>query len=119
VQWRTALHGDVEGPATNRALPKGAEEITNRLMLLMVNEAARCLEEKVVATAEDADFGMMMGTGFAPFRGGPLRFAIIWIKGRSWRRWMRSILAGPEKFAACDLLRQHAQNGTKFYQDNR
>jgi 3-hydroxyacyl-CoA dehydrogenase/enoyl-CoA hydratase/3-hydroxybutyryl-CoA epimerase len=50
VQWRTALHGDVEGPATNRALPKGAEEITNRLMLLMVNEAARCLEEKVVAT---------------------------------------------------------------------
>ena len=41
----------------------------------MVNEAARCLEEKVVATPEDADFGMMMGTGFAPFRGGPLRYA--------------------------------------------
>ena len=41
----------------------------------MVNEAARCLEEKVVATAEDADFGMMMETGFAPFRGGPLRYA--------------------------------------------
>ena len=41
----------------------------------MVNEAARCLEEKVVATPEDADYGMILGTGFAPFRGGPLRFA--------------------------------------------
>ena len=42
---------------------------------LMVNEAARCLEEKVVATPEDADYGMVLGTGFPPFRGGPLRFA--------------------------------------------
>jgi 3-hydroxyacyl-CoA dehydrogenase len=75
AQWRTALHGDVEGPQTTRGLPKGADEITNRLVFLMVNEAARCLEEKVVGTPEDADFGMMMGTGFAPFRGGPLRFA--------------------------------------------
>ena len=41
----------------------------------MVNEAARCLEEKVVASPEDADYGMILGTGFAPFRGGPLRFA--------------------------------------------
>ena len=41
----------------------------------MVNEAARCLEEKVVAAPEDADYGMILGTGFAPLRGGPLRFA--------------------------------------------
>ena len=41
----------------------------------MVNEAARCLEEKVVASPEDADYGMILGTGFAPLRGGPLRFA--------------------------------------------
>ena len=33
-------------------------------MFLMVNEAARCLEEKVVATPEDADYGMILGTGF-------------------------------------------------------
>jgi 3-hydroxyacyl-CoA dehydrogenase / enoyl-CoA hydratase / 3-hydroxybutyryl-CoA epimerase len=41
----------------------------------MVNEAARTLEEKVVDAPEDVDFGMIMGTGWAPFRGGPLRFA--------------------------------------------
>ena len=33
----------------------------------MVNEAARCVEEKVVATPEDADYGMILGTGFPPF----------------------------------------------------
>ena len=41
----------------------------------MVNEAARCVEEGVVDSPEDADYGMILGTGFAPFRGGPLRFA--------------------------------------------
>jgi 3-hydroxyacyl-CoA dehydrogenase/enoyl-CoA hydratase/3-hydroxybutyryl-CoA epimerase len=117
VQWRTALHGDVEGAETKRALPKGPEEITNRLMLLMVNEAARCLEEKVVATAEDADFGMMMGTGFAPFRGGPLRYADHF--------GLKEVVAqldalhskAGDKFAPCDLLRQHAEKGTKFYEN--
>ena len=52
-----------------------AENITDRLTFLMVNEAARCLEEKVVATPEDADYGMILGTGFPTFRGGPLRYA--------------------------------------------
>ncbi len=118
VQWRTALHGDVEGPETKRALPNGAEEITNRLMLLMVNEAARCLEEKVVAAPEDADFGMMMGTGFAPFRGGPLRFADHFgLKEVVAQLDALQSQAG-EKFAPCDLLRQHAENGTKFYQNH-
>jgi 3-hydroxyacyl-CoA dehydrogenase/enoyl-CoA hydratase/3-hydroxybutyryl-CoA epimerase len=50
------------------------EALQERMVLLMVNEAARCLEEDVVATPEDVDFGMILGTGFAPFRGGPLRY---------------------------------------------
>ena len=41
----------------------------------MINEAARCLEEQVVSEPDDVDFAMVMGTGFAPFRGGPLRYA--------------------------------------------
>jgi 3-hydroxyacyl-CoA dehydrogenase / enoyl-CoA hydratase / 3-hydroxybutyryl-CoA epimerase len=97
----------------------GLENMTNRLVYLMVNEAARCLEEKVVATPDDADYGMVLGTGFPVFRGGPLRFAesvglkkvVTDLDGIHSR-------AG-EKFAPCDLLRQHAQNGTTFYEDNR
>ncbi len=52
-----------------------AEEIVDRCVLSMVNEAARCLEEKVVETPQDVDLGMIMGTGFPPFRGGLLRYA--------------------------------------------
>ena len=83
----------------------------------MVNEAARCLEEKVVATSEDADFGMMMGTGFAPFRGGPLRYADhVGIKKVVTEMDGLHSRAG-EKFVPCELLRQHAQNGTTFYEN--
>lgn len=52
-----------------------APEIVERCILPMINEAARCLEEGVVATASDVDLGMIMGTGFPPFRGGLLRYA--------------------------------------------
>ena len=41
----------------------------------MINEAARCLEDGVVERRRDVDFAMVMGTGCAPFRGGPLRYA--------------------------------------------
>lgn len=50
-------------------------EVVDRCILPMINEAARCLEEKVVERAEDVDLGMIMGTGFPPFRGGLLRYA--------------------------------------------
>ncbi|MFZ9596191.1 MAG: 3-hydroxyacyl-CoA dehydrogenase NAD-binding domain-containing protein [Bdellovibrionia bacterium] len=51
------------------------EELVERCLLPMINEAARCLEEGVVATPEEVDLGMIMGTGFPPFRGGLLRYA--------------------------------------------
>ena len=41
----------------------------------MVNEAVACLSEGVVASADLLDAGVIFGTGFAPFRGGPLNYA--------------------------------------------
>jgi 3-hydroxyacyl-CoA dehydrogenase/enoyl-CoA hydratase/3-hydroxybutyryl-CoA epimerase len=58
----------------NKGRHPGAEEV-ERLLYLMVNEAARCLQEGVVATAADVDTGMVFGTGFPPFRGGLCRWA--------------------------------------------
>lgn len=52
-----------------------ANEIVERCILPMINEAARCLEEGIVATANEVDLGMIMGTGFPPFRGGLLKYA--------------------------------------------
>ena len=49
----------------------GREQLQERMVLLMIDEAARCLEERIVDQPGDVDFAMIMGTGFAPFRGGP------------------------------------------------
>lgn len=51
------------------------QEIADRLILRMVNEAAACLREGVVADADLLDGGMIFGAGFAPFRGGPMHYA--------------------------------------------
>jgi 3-hydroxyacyl-CoA dehydrogenase / enoyl-CoA hydratase / 3-hydroxybutyryl-CoA epimerase len=52
-----------------------ADEIRDRCLLIMVNEAARCLEEKIVDKAASLDLAMVMGTGFPPQRGGLLHYA--------------------------------------------
>jgi 3-hydroxyacyl-CoA dehydrogenase/enoyl-CoA hydratase/3-hydroxybutyryl-CoA epimerase len=51
------------------------KEISDRLILRMVNEAAACLREEVVADSDLLDAGMIFGAGFAPFRGGPMHYA--------------------------------------------
>jgi 3-hydroxyacyl-CoA dehydrogenase/enoyl-CoA hydratase/3-hydroxybutyryl-CoA epimerase len=93
----------------------GGVDLANRLVFLMVNEAARCLEEQVVASPEDADYGMILGTGFAPFRGGPLRFADHFGLKKMVDEMSRLAQNEP-KFAPCEILKKHAQNGTKFYE---
>lgn len=51
------------------------EEYRKRMIHIMVNEAARCLEEKIVDDAGAVDIGMIFGAGFPAFRGGLLRYA--------------------------------------------
>jgi 3-hydroxyacyl-CoA dehydrogenase / enoyl-CoA hydratase / 3-hydroxybutyryl-CoA epimerase len=53
---------------------KIAPEITDRLMFRYFNEAVACLREGVVTDADLLDAGMIFGTGFAPFRGGPMHY---------------------------------------------
>lgn len=53
----------------------GPEDIIDRCLLISVNEAMYALEEGVVAGPGDVDLAMVMGTGFPPFRGGPLAWA--------------------------------------------
>ena len=53
----------------------GYKEISDRLILRIVNEAAACLREGVVADSDLLDAGMIFGTGFAPFSGGPMHYA--------------------------------------------
>ncbi len=58
-----------------RRVAKDPKRVCDRIVLGMVNEAARILEDGIVGSAADVDLGMVMGTGFPPFRGGLLRHA--------------------------------------------
>ncbi len=49
-------------------------EISTRLASLMVDESKMVLDEGVASSADDIDFAMILGTGFAPFRGGPMTY---------------------------------------------
>ena len=93
-----------------------SRDIVHRLIFLMVNEAARCVEEGVVDSPADADYGMILGTGFAPFRGGPLRFAEHFGLKKLVENLER-LARTEEKFIPCEILKKHARDGTKFYED--
>ncbi|MEO7433733.1 MAG: 3-hydroxyacyl-CoA dehydrogenase family protein, partial [Dokdonella sp.] len=49
-------------------------DLEDRLILALLNEAVACLHDKVVDDADLLDAGVIFGTGFAPFRGGPVQY---------------------------------------------
>jgi len=55
--------------------PPPAPEMTDRLILPMVDVCMACVREGVVADEDTADGAMVFATGFAPFRGGPIHYA--------------------------------------------
>jgi 3-hydroxyacyl-CoA dehydrogenase/alkylation response protein AidB-like acyl-CoA dehydrogenase/enoyl-CoA hydratase/carnithine racemase len=100
----------------NRAAsPLSRKDLQERMVLLIVNEAARCLEEQVVTDPADVDFAMIMGTGFAPFRGGPLRYADSVGVATLVAAMDRLTAGGAAHFAPCALLRSMAATGKGFY----
>jgi len=101
---------------SDKARAISREELQERMVFLMVNEAARCLEEQIVSDPADVDFAMIMGTGFAPFRGGPLRYTDA-VSATTLAGAMNQLVAsGAAHFAPCDLLAEMAANGKRFYE---
>jgi 3-hydroxyacyl-CoA dehydrogenase / enoyl-CoA hydratase / 3-hydroxybutyryl-CoA epimerase len=64
--------GKIVRESTTASVPP---DLSDRLILSLMNECAACLREQVVADADLLDAGVVFGTGFAPFRGGPLNYA--------------------------------------------
>jgi 3-hydroxyacyl-CoA dehydrogenase/enoyl-CoA hydratase/3-hydroxybutyryl-CoA epimerase len=67
------VDGKAQKPSSDGAAVP--DDVEDRLALAMVNEAVACLADGIVADADLLDAGVIMGTGFAPFRGGPIQYA--------------------------------------------
>jgi 3-hydroxyacyl-CoA dehydrogenase/enoyl-CoA hydratase/3-hydroxybutyryl-CoA epimerase len=85
--------------------------IADRMVLPMVNEAARCLEEGVVRSAGDLDLALIFGTGFPPFRGGLCRWADQEGLGRVIATLERFESAVGDRFRPSEALRKTAEAG--------
>jgi 3-hydroxyacyl-CoA dehydrogenase/enoyl-CoA hydratase/3-hydroxybutyryl-CoA epimerase len=90
------------------------DKLAERMSLLMVNEAARCVEERVAQTPADIDLAMVLGTGFAPFRGGPLRYADA-LGIASIVSSLNRLAALDTRFVPCAVLKQMAEDHSVFY----
>jgi 3-hydroxyacyl-CoA dehydrogenase/enoyl-CoA hydratase/3-hydroxybutyryl-CoA epimerase len=93
-------------------------EARERMVCLMVNEAAACLAEGLAQSADVIDLAMVLGTGWAPHRGGPLRYAddrgaddIV----KTLETLTREI---GTRFEPCAELRRHAASGELFYKQS-
>ena len=62
-------------PLKPEASGEAPADLIDRLILVLVNECVACLRERVVEDADLVDAAVIFGTGFAPFRGGPLTYA--------------------------------------------
>ena len=64
-------------PIKDRDADQGDQKmIQNRLIFRFLNESASCIAEKIVDDNDMLDAGLIFGTGFAPFRGGPLNYSL-------------------------------------------
>ncbi|MGG4625981.1 fatty acid oxidation complex subunit alpha FadJ [Serratia odorifera] len=89
--------------------------IAQRCVMMMLNEAARCLDEGVIRSARDGDIGAVFGIGFPPFLGGPFRYidrlgAEKVVKTLHYLQQQYG-----EHFAPCERLQRMAQQGERFY----
>ena len=91
------------------------EAQVERCVYMMLNEAARCLDEGIVRNARDGDIGAIFGIGFPPFLGGPFQYmdkigaVTIVSKLNQWQAEFG------ERFTPCDALVKMAEQGERFY----
>ncbi len=97
------------------AAPLTREEMTERPVLLMIKEAALCLEEGIIERPDLLDAALIFGIGFPPFRGGLLRHADRLGAGSILDKLETYAHRFGERFAPPASLREFAAHGKGFY----
>jgi 3-hydroxyacyl-CoA dehydrogenase/enoyl-CoA hydratase/3-hydroxybutyryl-CoA epimerase len=105
--------------ARSAGSPPPLEDARDRMVLAMVNEAARALADGVVSHPEDVELGMILGTGFPPFRGGLLRYADGLGLPEVVARLRGFADAVGERFRPAPLLEELAGSGRGFHDGPR
>jgi len=90
-------------------------DVVDRFVLIMLNEAARCLEEKIIENPSYLDMALITGTGFPPFRGGLLRYADSRGIPEIVERMKELKEKYGERFSPCSLLVEMAEAKKGFY----
>jgi len=98
-----------------RQLGLKEDVIQNRIVSRFVNEAVKCLEDGIIDSPVVGDIGLVFGTGFAPFTGGPFRYLENY--GIDKYVGMMNDFAAEygAQFEPCQLLKDHAASGKRFH----
>ena len=99
----------------HRISDQDESEIVDRLVLVMLNEASRCIEEGIVESPSELDLAMIMGTGFPAFRGGLLRYADQRGLGEIVQRLNHLGQAVHPRFRPSQYLLQLSKDNQHFY----
>lgn len=91
------------------------EEIIDRFTTVMINEAARCLEEGIVERPLYIDMALIYGIGFPPFRAGLLRYADTFGSAAIVEKLTRLQGRYGPRFEPCASLKQMAADNKNFY----
>ncbi|MEE9369449.1 MAG: 3-hydroxyacyl-CoA dehydrogenase NAD-binding domain-containing protein [Pontiella sp.] len=91
------------------------EEIVDRLILIMLNEAIMCLEEGIVERVDYLDMALVAGIGFPPFRGGLLRYADERGIPSINKRLLELKTTCGDRFAPTGFLQEMDAEGARFY----
>jgi 3-hydroxyacyl-CoA dehydrogenase/enoyl-CoA hydratase/3-hydroxybutyryl-CoA epimerase len=97
-----------------KAVAVDATEMQERLVLQMVNEAARCLQEGILFSAQDGDVGAIFGLGFPPYTGGPFQYVDTQGAARIVAQLERYAERYGERFKPAQILLDHARTGQPF-----
>ncbi|GGE79226.1 fatty acid oxidation complex subunit alpha [Shewanella carassii] len=95
----------------------GAENanLAERCVVQMLNEAVRCLEEGIIASARDGDIGAIFGIGFPPFLGGPFHYIDTMGADQLLAKLERFQSRFGDRFAPSELLKTMAAEGRRFF----